>query len=258
MRLPEKRIIEMKRLIQAEKMVSVERLSEQFSISPITVRRDLARLEEEGFLAKVHGGAIYKEELAPEPVFNEQIKLYKQEKKRIGKEAARRIKDGDAVIIESGTTCLAMVGCIEACSNLKVCTAGIPIANELWMAYGHRQDFELSVCGGRIKRASNTYVGPHAVRFFQNINVDKAFIAAVAVSVDKGISNANEEDAELTQAVIGSAREVILLSDSSKFGRYSYINVAGLEAMDAVITDKGLDREIVKKIQAMGIAITLV
>ncbi|MGM0365971.1 MAG: DeoR/GlpR family DNA-binding transcription regulator [Actinomycetota bacterium] len=258
MRLPEKRIIEMKKLIQMEKMVSVERLSEHFGISPITVRRDLARLEEEGFLSKVHGGAIYKDTLTPEPAFNEQIKIHRDEKNKIAKEAAKRIKDGDSIIIESGTTCLSLVSYLSPFKNLKISTAGLPIAIELWKAYAQRQDFEISTCGGTIRPVSNMFVGPHAVNFFKKINVDKAFVSAVAVSLDKGISSGTEYDSEIAKSVIDSAREVILLCDSSKFGRYSYINVAGLDAVDEIITDKGLDQDILEKIKSMGIKTTLV
>ncbi len=258
MRIPEKRIIEMKRLIQLEKMVSVERLSRHFNISPITVRRDLARLQKEGFLSKVHGGAIYKEELAPEPVFNEQIKIHTQEKKRIGKEAAKRIKDGDSIIIESGTTCLSMIEHLKAFKGLKISTAGITIANELWNSYAHRHDFELRVSGGIIRPGTDIYAGPHAVSFFKKINADKAFTSAVAISIDKGISAAAEEDSELTKAVLDSARETVLIADSSKFGRYSHINVAPLDRVDEVITDRGLNPEIQNHMKSMGLKVTIV
>ncbi len=258
MRLPEKRIMEMKKLIRLEKMVSVEHLSKHFGISPITIRRDLARLEKEGFLSKVHGGAIYKGELAPEPVFSEQIKIHTSEKNAIAKEAAKRIKDGDAIIIESGSTCLAMVGYLGAYKNLKISTAGIPLANELWKLYAQRKGFEVSVCGGIIRTGSDVYVGPHAINFFKSINVDKAFISAVAVSVSKGISSPTQYDSELIRSIIQSSKETYLLCDSSKFGRYSYINVAGLDKIDEIITDKGLDPDTAREIDDMGAKVTLV
>jgi DeoR family transcriptional regulator, fructose operon transcriptional repressor len=75
-----------------------------FNISLLTVRRDLARLDSEGFLNKVHGGAMYKEFLEPEPVFNDRVKLFTEEKDRIAMEAAKRINDKDTVILESGST----------------------------------------------------------------------------------------------------------------------------------------------------------
>lgn len=258
MRLPEKRIIEMKKFIELEKMVSVEKLSEQFNISPITVRRDLTRLQKEGFLSKVHGGAIYKDSLAPEPVFSEQLKTRTKEKVRIAKEAAKRITDNDAIILESGTTCLAMVKFLSIYKNLKVSTAGIHIAVELWKSYSNRTDFVISICGGILKPGSDLYTGPHAVSFFNNINVNKAFISAVAVSVDKGISASTDYDSELTKAVISSANKVFLISDSSKFGRYSYINVSSLEKIDEIITDNDLPKEILKELKLKGKKVTLV
>ena len=109
MRIPAKRIIEVKNLIKKEKVVTVEKLSEVFNISPITARRDLERLDSEGFLTKVHGGAIYREAIEPEPVFSEQVKLQREEKSEIAAEASKRINDGDIVVLESGSTCLAMV-----------------------------------------------------------------------------------------------------------------------------------------------------
>jgi DeoR family transcriptional regulator, fructose operon transcriptional repressor len=109
MRIPEKRRIEISNLILKEKTVSVERISSLFGISPITVRRDLEKLHEKGLISKVHGGAIIREGLEPEPLFSEQIKLYKDEKERIAKEAAKLIQDGDSLILSSGSTCLGVV-----------------------------------------------------------------------------------------------------------------------------------------------------
>ena len=258
MRLPEKRIIEMKKLIQLEKMVSVERLSEHFNISPITIRRDLNRLQKEGFISKVHGGAIFKDNLAPEPIFNEQIKIHAKEKEKIAKEATKRISDGDAIILESGTTCLAMVEFLTSFRNLKISTAGIPIMLELWRAYSNRTDFIIGVCGGIIRSTSNFFTGSHAINYFHNINVDKAFISAVAISIDKGISSATEHDSELTKAIISSAKEVILVSDSTKFGRYSYINTASLDRVNEIITDNNLPKDVHKMLKSMNIKTTLV
>lgn len=258
MRLPEKRIIELKKLIQREKTVSVDRISDLLGISNITARRDLARLHSEGFLTKVHGGAIYKGMLEPEPIFNERINLFTDEKERIAQEAAKRINDRDTIIIESGSTCLGLVKYLIDKKNIKVSTAGIPIANELWKLLYVKNDMEVSVCGGIIRTGSNIYIGPHAVNYFKGINVDKAFIGAVAISIDKGISTATQYDRELILTITNSARETILLCDSSKFGSYSYINVMPLSRLAEIITDSKISHDILTKIKKMGVKITLV
>jgi len=258
LRIPEKRIIEVKDLIKKEKVVTVDRLTEAFGISPITARRDLERLDMEGFLTKVHGGAIYKGTIEPEPVFSEQVKIHRKEKSGIASEAVKRINDADIVVLESGSTCLAMVEHLGSKKDIKVSTAGIPLANELWKLSMTKKDIQVSICGGQIRPDSSIFVGPHAIDFFNSINADIAFVSPVGISVDKGISTATELDAELMKAIMGCAHKKILICDSTKFGKYSYINVAPLTDFTEIITDKGLDEDYYKKIKEIDIKITLV
>jgi DeoR/GlpR family transcriptional regulator of sugar metabolism len=258
MRIPERRIIELKDLIKTEKIVTVEKLSEIFKTAPITIRRDLERLDREGFVTRVHGGAVYKDSVEPEPVFAEQIKLKREEKSEIAGEASKRINDGNIVVLESGSTCLAMVKYLKDKKNLKVSTAGIPLAYELWNLSMRKKDLEVSVCGGLIRSNSSIYVGPHAIDFFNNINADIAFLSPVGVSVDKGISTATDLDAELMRSIIDCSKKTILICDSTKFGKYSYINVAPLTKFKEIITDKALDNDYYNKIKDNDIKITLV
>lgn len=258
MRIPEKRRIEIKNLIQQEKTVSVEKIANLFNISPITVRRDLEKLQDRGLISKVHGGAMVRDSLEPEPVFKERVNLFKVEKDRIAKEAAKRINDGDSIIIESGTTCQALVKNLASKNNLKIATAGISVAAELLDLLNIRKDFEISVCGGMLRPGSSIYVGPHAVNFFNSINVDKSFVGAVAISVKKGLSTATQFDAELSKAIINSAREVIMLADSSKFETQSYINFMPLTKINEIITDSNLNKEVAQKIKKLGVKLTMV
>ena len=258
MRIPEKRIIDIKNLIRKEKVVTVERISKLFGISPITVRRDLGRLHEEGFINKVHGGAVFKDALEPEPVFTRQIKLLQDEKSAIVKEAVKRIKDGDTIILESGSTCLAMIRYLIDKKNIKVSTAGIPVANELWKLSMVKRDMEVSVCGGILRPDASTLIGPYAIEYFRSINADIAFLSAVGISSDKGVSTATQFDAELMRTIMKSAKKAILISDSTKFGKYSYVNVAPLRDFHEIITDKGLDDKIYVELKKKGINVTLV
>jgi DeoR/GlpR family transcriptional regulator of sugar metabolism len=258
MRLPEKRIIEIKELIKKEKTVSVERISQLFNISALTVRRDLARLDSEGFLNKVHGGAVFKEFLEPEPIFSDRVKLFTEEKDRIAREAAKRINDNDAIILESGSTCLRVVRYLSDKKNLQVSTAGIPIADELCRLMSFKKDVEVSVSGGIVRPGSGVYVGPHAVNYFRSINVDKLFLSAVGISPEKGVTTATQYDSELIKAMVESAIKTILICDSSKFGVDSYINVITLDKVDEIITDKNIDKTILGKIKSIGVKITCV
>jgi DeoR family transcriptional regulator, fructose operon transcriptional repressor len=257
-KMPERRKLEIKALLEKEKMVSINRLSEVFGISYLTVRRDLEKLEEEGIIKKVHGGAMLIKGFEPEPVFHKQKELYKDEKSRIAAEASSRIKDGDFIIIESGSTALELVKYLENKKNLKVTTAGMPILVELWSLANKKRDIEVIACGGILRPEVSTFVGSYATNFFKGINVDIAFVGAQALSIDKGISTATFVDADIFRAVVENANKVILLCDSSKFETRSYVNVAPVSSIDEIITDSGIDKDILKKIKKSGINITIV
>lgn len=257
-KMPERRKLEIRAFIEKEKMVSVSRLSEVFNTSYLTIRRDLEKLEKEGLIKKVHGGAVLIQGLEPEPVFQRQKELFKDEKDRIAREASQRIKDGDFITIESGSTVLEIVKYLEIKKNIKVCTAGMPILSELWSLASRKRDIEVIASGGILRAEVSTFVGSYAVNFFKGINVDIAFVGAMAVSVEKGISTATFLDVDIFRAAIENANKTILLCDSSKFKTRSYFNVAPITAIDEIITDSGIDALILKKIKKAGVNITLV
>jgi DeoR/GlpR family transcriptional regulator of sugar metabolism len=256
-KMPEKRKLEIKTFIEREKMVSVNRLSQIFGISYLTVRRDLEKLEEEGFVKKVHGGAMLVKNLEPEPVFQKQRELNKEQKNRIAAEASKRIKDGSFITLESGSTVMEIIKYLEDKRDIKVCTSGMPVLIELWELAKRKRDIEVISSGGMLRAEVSTFVGPYAVNFFKGINVDIAFVGAMAMSLEKGISTATLFDAEIFKAAVASANKSILLCDSSKFETQSYFNVAPITLVDEIITDSDIDREILKKIKKAGLNITI-
>ena len=260
MDVPEKRRLEIKKIITENESISVSNLSKLFNVSEITVRRDLQKLEKDGFLDKVHGGAIarsFKTEY--DPVYLEDIKLNKDKKESIAKEAVKEINDGDAVIIESGTTCLELVYNLANKRNLAIFTASVPIAYELWKVSLNRNDLEVNICGGLIEAKSNTLIGSQATQFFQNINADIAFIGAVAISIDKGILTTHSQmDADVIRSIANNSKRKILLADSSKFKKRAHISILPLTVFSKIITDSGIDKDIADKIRNLGIELKIV
>jgi len=260
MDVPEKRRLEIKKIITENESISVSNLSKLFNVSEITVRRDLQKLEKDGFLDKVHGGAIarsFKTEY--DPVYLEDIKLNKDKKESIAKEAVKEINDGDAVIIESGTTCLELVYNLANKRNLAIFTASVPIAYELWKVSLNRNDLEVNICGGLIEAKSNTLIGSQATQFFQNINADIAFIGAVAISIDKGILTTHSQmDADVIRSIANNSKRKILLADSSKFKKRAHISILPLTIFNKIITDSGIDKDIADKIRNLGIELKIV
>ncbi len=260
MDIPEKRRIEIRRLIGENKSISVSALSRLFNVSEITIRRDLKQLQDEGFLEKVHGGAIAKE-LKEEyhPIYLEDIKKNKDKKEKIAKEASKLISDGDSIIIESGTTCLELVYYLEEKKNLVIFTASVPLAYDLWKIALNRNDIEVNICGGLIEIRSNTLTGSQAVQFFNNISVDIAFLSAIAVSVERGyVAAMSQMDADVTRSIINNSRKKVLLVDSSKFYNKAYIKASPLDKFDIIITDADVEKKIAEKIRDLNIILKIV
>jgi DeoR/GlpR family transcriptional regulator of sugar metabolism len=257
-KMPKMRRMEIVSILQEKKIITVKELSKMYNTSYLTIRRDLEDLEREGVIKKVHGGAILIQKLEPEPVFDINKGLYAKEKDRIALEASKRILDGMVIIIESGSTCLSLVKYLNDKRNIKIATACLPIAFEICKLSANKENLELSVCGGLYRPSTGTFLGPHAVHFFKEINADIAFISSTAFSTDRGISTATYFDAEITQAISKCSKSLILLCDSSKFETHSYINVLATNRINEIITDNNLKEETVQKIRNQGIIITLV
>lgn len=260
MKLSENRIMELKNYIQAKKTVTVEEVSRSFGISEVTARRDLSRLKKDGFVIKVHGGAVLRElgQLETEPVFEERLSQQKDEKIRIAREAAKRINNGSTLIIESGSTCFYLLEFLIDRENLKIATCGISIANELIRMTRIKKDFEISVSGGLVRPDSQVYTGPNAVDFFNGINAEVCFISALGVSPERGISTDNYFDAAVSRKIIEVSGKVILLCDSSKFDRASYVKISPMDKVDEVITDYKAPYEVIEKFKNSGTTITIV
>ncbi len=234
-------------------------MTEKFKVTYLTIRRDLEIIEKEGFIKKVHGGAVLKQKIDKLPFFSEIKTLHKEEKERIAEEASKRITDGDSIIIESGSTCYSLVKYLNPKNNLLIFTAGIPIFIELWnLNNDKKNNFKIATCGGFARNKIGTFWGTHSSNFFKEINANIAFIGALAVSVEKGISTATENDAEIEKSVVKCSKEVILLCDSSKFNTYSNINIIPLEEIDEIITDNNLNKDFIKEIQDKKIKLKLV
>ena len=260
MKLSENRIINLKKFIYTHGTVTVEQISEAFHVSDVTARRDLARLKKEGYIQKVHGGAVLRElgQLETEPVFKDRLGDHKEEKIRIAREAAKRIKNNSIVIIESGSTCFYMIDFLIDKKSLRIATCGIPLANELIRLARIKKDFEINISGGLVRHDSQVYTGPHTLNFFYGMNANMCFISALGISVKKGISTDNYYDADISRKIISTSNKVILLCDSAKFNKYSYVHIASLDKIDEIITDDKISKDNLNELTSRSIHVTVV
>lgn len=234
--------------------VTVAQITEELGVSAMTVRRDLQTLEEQGFLMRTHGGAILPDRNpAQEIPYASKSAANIQAKRLIGQRAAELVQDGDAIMLDAGSTTL------EVARNLKASPL-VVVTNDTAVAYtlGLRQGVTVIVPGGIMQENLYTLIHPTASQFISDLRVQKLFLGADALHMEHGVTNRTLVETPSKQAMIRAAQEVILVTDSSKFGKEVFARVCGLDAIHRVITDKGAPEEIVEKLREMGIVVDLV
>lgn len=246
----EERQIKILELLKDKSSIKVSELSTIFKVSESTIRRDLQEMEEKGLVARTHGGAVSKEKTIFEPSFQEKEDKRHIEKLSIGKIAAAMIEDGDTIILDSGTTTLQLARCIKA-KDITVITNSIDIASELSL----RSNIEIILTGGALRISTRAMVGPITEDVLKNFKVDKAFIGANGISIEKGITTPNIMEAHIKKEMMKAASKVILAVDSSKFNQVSFAVISPVTAVDLIITSSDLNENIINEYKELGVEI---
>ena len=251
----ERRALILRQLEQKEEVLVTE-LSRETGISEVTIRKDLTILQNRNLLVRTRGGAIRKPVENP----NEDLTISKKglfnfkEKERIGEEAAKLIKDGDFIMLDSGTTTLEVARHLDSFHNLHIVTNAMNIATEL-LEY---RRFDVVLLGGTVRMNSHSTVGPLALSVLRNFSGYKLFLGVDSFSIDDGISTPNLEEALLNQLMIQQADKVIAVFDSSKFNKRSFVHIAKLDEIDCIVTDDAIPSGLTSKLKAAGIEVKVV
>lgn len=240
-------------LLHENGKVHVKDLSKKFKTSEVTIRTDLKELHQRGLVFKSHGGAVLPDLVRSEPTLSEKAVEHAAEKARIGAAAAELVKDGETIILDSGSTTHEIAKRIKDRQELTVITNGINIATELT---GYRA-IQIILLGGIMRHGSLSIVGHFAEEMLSQLTADKLFMAADGCTLEFGISTPKFEESRINQAMVSIAREKYLAADSSKFGRNSLSRIVSLWEMNGVISDQSLTLEYQGEIQANGLQLIL-
>jgi DeoR family transcriptional regulator of aga operon len=243
-------------MLEETNQVLVHDLSQQFSVSEVTIRNDLDQLERKNMLIKVRGGAIRMASgVSIDKNLSEKNKLHYQEKALIGRKAASLINESETILIDSGTTTMQVARNLNGFKDITVLTSALNIANHLVGI----PDINVIVIGGYLRKKSYSMVGPIAETSLRNFFVDKLFISVDGFDIRSGgIYTPIMEEAHLNKVMIDIAQEVIVVADSSKFYRRSFAFICGTDKIDKVITDKGLLKEDKQRLEKLGIETIIV
>lgn len=244
------------RMLEQKEEVSVVELSRETGISEVTIRKDLTILQSRHLLLRTRGGAMRQPVDNP----NEDTAISKKkmfnfkEKERIGIEAAKMIKEGDFIMLDSGTTTLEIARHLDKFRDLRILTNSMNIATEL-MVY---KRFDVTLLGGNVRVNSHSMVGPLALNVLRNFSRYKLFLGVDSFSIENGVSTPNLEEAMLNQIMIQQAEKVIAVFDSSKFNKRSFVHIADANEIDCIITDQAIPTGMISKLKAAGIEIKIV
>ena len=241
-------------LVNRDGRVLVADLSQQFDTSQVTIRKDLELLHGQGLLHRSHGGALPARDGALEdPTLREKEQLHRKEKGHIAAAAARMVKEGQVVILDSGTTTTAIARALRGFRNLTIITNGVNIAAEL-----SNTTIDVILTGGTLRKNSFSLVGPIAEETLRHLNADLLFLGVDGFDVHYGLSTPNLLESKVNRVMIEVAKHRIAVCDSSKFGRRSLSLIASTSLLHGVISDHGIPKSDVSVLKKSGIEVTLV
>ena len=250
----EERRRRIRELLRAEGRVRVEALAARFGISMVTIRADLSILESAGALTRTHGGALSLPE-ADQSLDVKQLQ-HRAEKQRIAAAAAGLIRDGETIILDSGTTTAEIARHIRTLdlNSINVITNALNIAALLIDVPSVR----LIVPGGILRRESNSLSGPMAESTLATLRANRLYLGADGVDPQIGVMTPHLAEAELNAKMIGISQQVVVVADSSKFARRNISLIARVEQLHMLITDRAAPQDAIEQLRQCGVEVRLV
>jgi DeoR family transcriptional regulator of aga operon len=241
-------------LLGTDGRVLVADLAERFRTSLITIRKDLEYMHHQGQLERTHGGALpVKTGALKDSSLQEKSRLHRSEKVRIATAAAQLIREGQVVILDSGTTTTAIARACRHFKKLTIITNATNIAAEM-----ADTSVEVILTGGVLRQNSYSLVGPLAEEALRKLSADLFFLGVDGFDVRYGLTTPNLLEARVNRAMSESARRTVVVCDSSKFGRRSLSLILPTSAVHETITDKKISRHDLKALRDANVEVKLV
>jgi len=229
---------------------TVQALSSKLDVSLVTIRNDLKILEDLNLLIRTHGGA----ELPPSDDISFRLGINYPEKQKIASAGADLVKDGDTIFLEAGSSIALMARELKKRQNLNVITNNAFVARQ----FKDSPAIKVVLMGGEFQQTSETMVGPMIKEYLHYYNFSRIFIGMDGYTIENGVTCKDMDRGEVLKEFIGTGRELIVLSDSSKFGSTGVKTIASPSEVSLFITDRGLPQEYKNHIASMGSDLLLV
>ncbi|WP_028988501.1 DeoR/GlpR family DNA-binding transcription regulator [Thermicanus aegyptius] len=235
--------------IRRKGSVRISQLMKSLAASESTIRRDLEELERQGLIKRVHGGAVLVQHMAIEASNYDKQDLFAEEKERIGKFAASLVEEHSSILIDAGTTTAALARALNT-PNVKIITNALNIAEIL-----SSKKYTVLAAGGVIKTNTYAMVGEITIETIRNFHADICFLGMNGISEETGLTTPDMQEAWVKRAMMRAAEKVVLLADSSKFGKTTLTHVGEVGEVDILVTDEGLSVEDRNWLESNGVTV---
>lgn len=234
--------------------VTVSHLSELLGVSDVTIRKDLQQLEDQGYLTRVRGGAVFSGRGQLELRFAARQQLGLEEKRRLAERAAQFVHPGATVFLDGSTTVFQMTRLLRHVQGLTVITNGLYAALELSFA----PEITTIVVGGILRKQSSSLVDLLTPELLRRLHVDVAFLSCRGFTVEHGLMESDLREAQLKRAMAQAAQQVVALVDQSKFGNVYIASSILPEEIDTLLVDGGVPEETLQQLTAAGVKVETV
>ncbi len=251
--LPDERRRRILALLQQARQLSVPELASRLGVSQETVRRDLRRLDEQGLLRRVHGGAVPVQTTVEHP-FRERLATRRAEKERIGRFAAGLFEPGDSLMIDTGSTTLLFAEALAERRGMSVVTNSIDIARTLGRANGRH---DVVLIGGDFDPDTGSALGPLAIEQIGRFRVDHVVLTIGAIDATQGFMDFRLDEAMVAAAMLRQGRTLTILADHTKFDRLAFALVCGFERPLRLVTDAPPKRETQDALRRQGVELLI-
>src|SRR5580700_5567595 len=242
------------KLLEQTGILSVGELADRFAQSLVTIRKDLDDLASEGLLQRTFGGAVFSSRSLFNSSFRESARQHGQQKHAIATAALEYIHDGDTIILDAGTTTLALAQLLkEQVKSAFIITSSVPAVLELSSA-----GYDILLLGGMVRNKSLASLGRETLTILERYRADKAFLGSSGFSAKKGHGTSNLEDAQIKEAIIRASEQTYVLVDSSKYGRHCLFSFTRLRDVALTITDSQLTQSKQKALENAGAKLRIV
>ena len=230
----------------------VSALSQHFSASEATIRRDILVLLEENGFKKIRGG-ISVDDSKAEPSLAQRSYMQSDKKRRIGTKAAELVHDGEAIFLGTGSTALEVAKNLTTRKNLTVITNSLPVINTLVDSPG----VDLVVTGGAVRRPELSFIGHIVEKALSELRADKVIIGIQGIHPESGLTNEFLPEAVVDRVLVTFAPQLIIVADSTKVGKIKASAVGRIEDIGVLVTDSSIDAGILGNLQRRGVCVML-